>query len=135
MNTNNLFAVNHSNIRLVVINLICYTLYTDVDECSGYNQCDNSAVCNNTFGSYICYCKSGYSGDGRNCTSTYVNGVPACDYLFIAFVYVQTSMNVKIQVAMYRVTRMPIVMTLMAVITVCVEMDFQEMDPTALVCF
>ena len=42
---------------------------TDVDECNGENDCDDNATCNNTFGSYTCDCKTGYSGDGWNCTS------------------------------------------------------------------
>ena len=45
-------------------------LITDVDECSSpdTNQCDSNALCNNTDGSYICGCLSGYQGDGRSCT-------------------------------------------------------------------
>ena len=42
---------------------------SDIDECSSNSHsCDVNAVCNNTRGSYICQCKPGFSGDGRNCT-------------------------------------------------------------------
>ena len=45
-------------------------LITDIDECSSgdTNQCDSNAQCNNTDGSYMCGCLSGYQGDGRSCT-------------------------------------------------------------------
>ena len=44
-------------------------LFADVDECadSETNSCDPDAVCSNTEGSYVCRCKSGYTGDGRTC--------------------------------------------------------------------
>ena len=50
---------------------ICYNLVTaDVDECAiGKHSCHNSATCRNTHGSYTCFCKSGYAGDGIFCTS------------------------------------------------------------------
>ena len=50
------------------INFNCLT--ADVDECSSpeSNQCDPNALCINTAGSYVCLCKKGFSGDGRNCT-------------------------------------------------------------------
>ena len=44
---------------------------TDIDECVATpGKCHNKAACNNTHGSYVCTCKSGYIGDGRNCTGT-----------------------------------------------------------------
>lgn len=41
-----------------------------MDECSSpeSNECDPNALCTNTVGSYVCRCKKGFSGDGRNCT-------------------------------------------------------------------
>ena len=40
----------------------------DVDECSsGLDTCHENAVCNNTNGSFECYCKPGYIGDGFIC--------------------------------------------------------------------
>ena len=44
-------------------------MFVDIDECStNSHSCDVNAVCNNTDGSYICACNSGYSGDGNTCT-------------------------------------------------------------------
>ena len=39
----------------------------DIDECSSGHQCDSSATCYNTDGSYTCICNNGYTGDGRTC--------------------------------------------------------------------
>ena len=42
--------------------------FSDVDECSASSPvCDSNANCSNTRGSYICTCKSGYTGDGKTC--------------------------------------------------------------------
>ena len=46
-------------------------LILDINECSSNSHgCDVNAVCSNTLGSYICSCKAGFSGDGKNCTAT-----------------------------------------------------------------
>ena len=42
-------------------------IFLDIDECSSGHQCDSSATCYNTAGSYTCICISGYTGDGRTC--------------------------------------------------------------------
>ena len=43
--------------------------YIDIDECSTKSHsCDVNAVCNDTEGSYMCTCNSGYSGDGKACS-------------------------------------------------------------------
>lgn len=49
-------------------------LITDIDECTSpeTNECDPNALCNNTEGSYICRCLSGFQGDGKNCTGNYL---------------------------------------------------------------
>ena len=39
----------------------------DVDECLN-KPCDVNATCNNTVGSFICKCISGYTGNGRTCS-------------------------------------------------------------------
>ena len=40
----------------------------DVDECSdGSHNCNASAICTNTEGSFTCTCNSGYSGNGVDC--------------------------------------------------------------------
>ena len=42
-----------------------------MDECK-YNisDCDVNANCTNTYSSYKCTCKAGYSGDGHSCSGT-----------------------------------------------------------------
>ncbi|KAK3518586.1 hypothetical protein QTP70_004079 [Hemibagrus guttatus] len=41
---------------------------TDVDECvETTDNCSIDAICQNTFRSYKCICKSGYKGDGKHC--------------------------------------------------------------------
>jgi hypothetical protein len=39
----------------------------DTNECQPNSPCHSNATCNNTQGSYICTCDSGYSGDGFTC--------------------------------------------------------------------
>ena len=40
----------------------------DIDECAeGLDDCDVSADCFNTLGSFLCSCMEGYEGDGRIC--------------------------------------------------------------------
>ena len=44
-------------------------VFTDMNECfQGTHSCSVNAVCRNTKGSYDCRCKTGYTGDGQNCT-------------------------------------------------------------------
>lgn len=42
----------------------------DLDECAIPNECDLNALCINTEGSYVCRCRKGFEGDGRNCTGS-----------------------------------------------------------------
>ena len=43
--------------------------FSDIDECNAANNsCHENAWCNNTQGSFDCFCKPGYDGDGLNCT-------------------------------------------------------------------
>lgn len=40
----------------------------DIDECNtGSSVCDINADCLDTDGSFVCSCKTGYSGDGMSC--------------------------------------------------------------------
>ena len=41
----------------------------DQDECqnASTNNCDKNAMCNNTVGSFECFCKEGFTGNGRTC--------------------------------------------------------------------
>ena len=49
--------------------LFLSNLTTDIDECEATpGKCHKEATCNNTNGSYVCTCKPGFIGDGRNCT-------------------------------------------------------------------
>lgn len=41
---------------------------SDINECSTSNPCDTNANCQNTPGSYVCSCKSGYTGNGKTCS-------------------------------------------------------------------
>lgn len=46
----------------------CITVISELDECAqGSHRCDRNADCKNTAGSYKCYCKEGYKGDGYSC--------------------------------------------------------------------
>ena len=41
---------------------------TDIDECAADNGgCSEFADCNNTAGSFSCFCWDGFVGDGYNC--------------------------------------------------------------------
>ena len=41
--------------------------YLDTDECLQSLTCHANAICDNTEGSYMCACDTGYSGDGFLC--------------------------------------------------------------------
>ena len=42
---------------------------TDTDNCEAFTgKCHKEATCYNTCGSYVCTCKSGFIGDGHDCT-------------------------------------------------------------------
>ena len=46
--------------------------FLDMDECKyNINECDLNANCTNTYGSYKCTCKAGYTGDGHSCSGTF----------------------------------------------------------------
>ena len=46
--------------------------FTDINECeTGEHNCSaDHAYCNNTKGSFTCFCKPGYTGNSLNCTVT-----------------------------------------------------------------
>ena len=45
--------------------------FIDIDECVS-NPCHSNANCNDTQGSFVCQCNTGYSGNGFNCSGKYV---------------------------------------------------------------
>ena len=49
-------------------------LFVAINECDfpELNNCHENAVCTNTFASFVCICDSGYSGNGTDCASKYV---------------------------------------------------------------
>ena len=60
----------------------------DVDECTAFpNICGANADCHNTDGSYICHCKAGYTGDGKNCSTR------AGKERFFAFLFITRHIN------------------------------------------
>ena len=67
--------VTHIHDNCIIGNFLTLPSYihyfhTDVDECNdGSNNCDANADCSDTVGNYTCTCRTGFSGDGRDCTS------------------------------------------------------------------
>ena len=54
-----------------LLNLVFF--FSDIDECNAANNsCHENAWCNNTQGSFTCFCKPGYDGDGHNCTGNII---------------------------------------------------------------
>ena len=41
--------------------------FLDTNECLLNSTCHSNATCNNTEGSYVCICNTGYDGDGLTC--------------------------------------------------------------------
>ena len=62
-------------INTIILSLVADNiLLADIDECQflGYNDapihdCDSNATCVNTIGSFMCTCKEGYTGNGKQC--------------------------------------------------------------------
>ena len=50
--------------------LSIFLFCADINECEidFLHNCHGDAQCTNSVGSYICYCNSGYTGDGKHCT-------------------------------------------------------------------
>ena len=57
------------NLHTCFYQLLFHDLWTaDVDECAtGTDSCHDNATCHNTRGSYVCYCNTGYVGNGSSC--------------------------------------------------------------------
>ena len=55
---------------------ILYNFFEDFNECiMGTDNCHSEAICNNTIGTFTCYCKKGYSGNGTTCVGMSFNGI------------------------------------------------------------
>ena len=63
---NNLTILNYHYVQMYTTGL--HIIIIDIDECSGLNGCQQ--MCQNTDGSYICSCSSGFflSPNGKECT-------------------------------------------------------------------
>ena len=60
---------------LADIHIIKYTYShsLDINECNlGEDDCHAQATCTDTTGGFDCACNSGYSGDGKSCTGSYM---------------------------------------------------------------
>ena len=55
--------------------LLYNVVYVDTNECLQNSTCHPNATCNNTEGSYMCICDTGYNGDGFTCNGKIIQGV------------------------------------------------------------
>ena len=63
-----LLCLPHTQYLEVVMYCLLHTS-TDIDECAtGEDTCDDNADCEDTIGSYMCTCFSGFTGDGETCS-------------------------------------------------------------------
>lgn len=71
-----LFDISNNNVSgfsevfFKSIFLFNFHCFPDRDECqnSANNDCDQNAICNNTIGSFECFCKKGFTGNGKTCS-------------------------------------------------------------------
>jgi len=72
-----LFYHDYQFSLLCIHRSVLFLFYSDIDECATSNGgCDTNAICVNTVGSYFCYCKPGYEGNGTYCTGERCANVP-----------------------------------------------------------
>ena len=64
--------VEKTSVSFTKMYLANETVYSDVNEClSLLHDCHQNATCTNTIGSYGCNCDTGFSGNGKQCKSTW----------------------------------------------------------------
>ena len=57
-------------------------LLADINECeTGSDNCHENAQCSNTEGNFTCYCESGYTGDGTECSMVLTVGLSSTGIL------------------------------------------------------
>ena len=47
-----------------------FSSHSDINECDDPDTCHVNANCTDTIGSYECDCKTGFTGDGFDCSGT-----------------------------------------------------------------
>lgn len=58
-----------------------------MDECAASpSPCDQNATCTNTIGSYICKCKTGFTGDGKTCAGNFIFNYEMYFFYFFLFI-------------------------------------------------
>ena len=102
-----------------------FITHADINECDS-TPCDVNAMCQNTNGSFVCACNSGFSGNGFTCSSKLLFTVSPS---LISLKFMQISMSVMV----LHVVWMPCVKILMVPLSVPVIQDSVEMDSLAAV--
>jgi hypothetical protein len=52
-------------------NIFAYYIVSDIDECRQASSCHSQATCQNTIGSFLCTCNTGYVGNGQQCVGMF----------------------------------------------------------------
>lgn len=115
---------------------ILSTISTDIDECDlDIDNCDENARCTNTIGSFVCECLPGFTGDGVTCDGELPFDTRTCDhyrlnltsyFIFLDHIHLQILMSVKR--AWITAMIMQHVITLLAVLNVCVSLGSVVME-------
>ena len=72
-NSNTLDLSGVCKVRSLVVSVLAFTFYPDIDECSdSTDNCHTEASCTNNAGGFDCTCNSGYSGDGVTCSGKFL---------------------------------------------------------------
>ena len=65
----NTFPINfHFSFTVLNSDISYFAIFPDTNECSAdTHNCHVNATCSDTFGSFVCKCKSGFIGNGTTC--------------------------------------------------------------------